>query len=831
MALAWATSSVAVAPALAAEAAAIPFAEAAPVEADDEVTLDGRLDEAVWQSTSPVGGFRQRDPIEGAAATFPTEFRVAYDEVSLYVAVVAFDPEPSRIVGHVTRRDSGSPSDWIRVLVDSWNDRRTAFEFAVNPAGVRQDRYWFNDHDNDSGWDAVWDVAVARGAHGWSAEFRIPLSQLRFAAATDAQFGFAVVRDVARLNETSSWPLLPRSAQGYVSSFGRLAGLTVGRAAKRFEIVPYAVGEYEALPPDDGNPLATRQDADAVFGVDFKYAVTPGIRLTGTVNPDFGQVEADPAVVNLSAFETYFGERRPFFLEGSGIFRFDLDLFYSRRIGRSPRGEPEVPDGGASTQPAVSTILGAAKVTGRLGSYSFGALSAVTSDERATVAAPDGTRTRPLVEPSTAYTVFRGRREWPNQSSVGVMLTATNRRVTGVLDDLLPTHAYAGGLDANWQLSPQYRLSAYVASSHVAGDAAAIETLQTDARHYFQRPDSAALSLDPTRTSLSGHASRVEVEKVAGERLRFSSSLSLKTPGFDVNELGFLRRADERRANTWVQWRRDRPWRIIRNARFTTNQWLAWNADGDRISAGGNVSANAEFTNNWSASLGVGREVRTLDDRLTRGGPGGYQEPRTNVWGHLDTDDRRTMSGGVYLSRSEDEAGNGAWEISPRLTLRPSAALSMSVNLLLAGNRDHEQWIDELEGVRRPHYVFGDLDQETTAVAVRLNYAVSPTLTLQLYGRPFVTAGDYLRYKELVDGRAPANEDRFAPFDYGEDADFRFRSFRMTNVMRWEYRPGSTLFLVWQQGREREDPWAAHGRDLGSPFSAPTHNVFLVLLA
>jgi hypothetical protein len=816
-----------------------PIAAAARMGPPATITLDGRLDDAAWQQVVPTSGFRQRDPREGADPSFPTEFRVACDERALYVAVMAFDPEPQRIVGLRTRRDSDSPSDWIRVLVDSWHDRLSAFEFAVNPAGVRQDRYWFNDSSNDDGWDAVWDVAVSRDERGWSAEFRIPLSQLRFAANEEGRFGFAVVRHIARLNETTSWPLLPRSAQGYVSSFGQLSGLSLGRSTNRLEIVPYAVADFTTQPPEPGNELAEPRDPGGQAGLDFKYALTPGVTLTGTVNPDFGQVEADPAVVNLSAFETFFAERRPFFVEGSGLFRFDLDceddqctgLFYSRRIGRNPRGEPEAPDGGYTAQPSETTILGAAKLTGRAGAYSFGALTAVTADERATLLHADGSRTRALIEPATSYTVVRARREWADQSSVGGMVTSANRRVPGTLDDLLPSQAHAGGIDADWRLARGLRLSGYWAASTVRGEAAAIESIQEDARHLFQRPDADYVSLDPSRTSLGGHAGMLAFSKIAGERVRFNTNVSFKTPGFDVNELGFLRRADQRQVGNWLQIRHDRPWRFLRTARLNLNQWIGWNYGGDRLYSGANVNAHFTFTNNWRTGFGTTRQFRTFDDRHTRGGPGAYRDPRVNGWGYVATDERRLISAGMDVFGMRDDNGLEVWELAPSVTVRPSSALSASLNLLLAQNRDPAQWIEQVDDAAGPHYVFGGLDQKTTALAFRVNYAVSPTLTVQLYGRPFVSAGAYDGYRELIDGRASHYEDRYAPFEYGSDADFHYRSFRMTNVMRWEYRPGSTLFVVWQQGREQEDAVVGRARDLGDAFSPPARNVFLVKLA
>ena len=348
------------------------------------IVVDGELTDAGWQPAVPVTTFVQRDPLEGAEPSFKTEARIVYDSSAIYVGVRAFDADPSRIVGFLTRRDAGSASDWIQVYIDSYYDRRTAYQFSVNPLGVKQDAYWYNENESDDSWDAVWDVVVRRTADGWQAEFRIPFSQLRFSGKGDGQLGFAISRQVARLNETSTWPLISKSASGWVSSFGTLNGVNIGSASKRLELMPYTVAQVLTEPRQPGNPLQKTPDPGASIGADLKYAVTPALTLTATVNPDFGQVEADPAVVNLSAFETFFQEKRPFFIEGSGTYQFecrDCSLFYSRRIGRQPRGYPDIPGEGYASVPRNSTILGAAKLTGRVRNFSVGVLTAATDEE------------------------------------------------------------------------------------------------------------------------------------------------------------------------------------------------------------------------------------------------------------------------------------------------------------------------------------------------------------------------------------------------------------------------------------------------------------------
>ena len=796
------------------------------------VHIDGELNDEVWAKAPMVTGFKQRDPRDGAAATYDTEVRVAYDDNSIYVAVQANDPEPAKLVGLRTRRDEGSPSDWIRVAIDSFHDRRSAYEFAVNPAGVKQDGYRFNDSDMDDGWDAVWDVAVSRSERGWRAEFKIPFSQLRFRPADDATFGFAVVRQIGRLSETSSWPLLSKNASGYVSSFGELTGLRLTRSAKRLELVPYVVGDVKTQSTIADNPLVKSTDPNASLGVDMKYAVRPGVTLTATVNPDFGQVEADPAVVNLSAFETFFSERRPFFVEGSGVFRFDTDcndgacsgLFYSRRIGRSPRGTANAPDGSYSSQPVQTTILGAAKLTGRVSGFSVGALTALTADEDAVIATGDR-RERQTVEPLSGYTVLRARREFENQSSLGFMGTSTNRRLDAPTR-FLPSDAFTGGFDWDWRITPTYAITGYAAGSNVRGDTEAIGALQQNNVHSFQRPDASHVELDLSRTALNGYGGGLAFNKISGERVRFNSNISVRSPGFDINDVGFLRRADQRTMSNWLQWRYDRPTKLTRSFRWNLNQWAGWNYDGDRLFSGGNFNSHAVFLNNWSAGFGLNLDSQPFDDRATRGGPGAYASSGRSFWNYVNSDSRKPVS--LYLNTyfGKQSEGSGSSDFSPGLTFRPTTFMNVSVGVSLNSNHDRQQWIGDDDG----HYVFGRIDQKTVSLTSRFNYTITPRLTIQLYAAPFLSAGRYSEFKELVDGRARSFSARFSPYAYGGSPDFNYRSFRTTNVVRWEYKPGSTLFVVWQQGRETV---LDHGTfdfksDFGGVFDAPARNVFLV---
>ncbi len=827
--------------AAAAAAGTVPSVSAVPLPDASALKLDGSLDDAAWTRAHVISEFRQRDPKEDGEPSFRTEARVAYDAEAMYVAVQAFDPEPNKIVGILTRRDNYSPSDWIRVIIDSYHDRRTAYEFAVNPVGVKQDIYYFNDGNSDRGWDAVWDVAVTKNAEGWRAEFRIPFSQLRFPASENPTFGFAVMRQIGRLNETESWPLIAKSRNGFVSQFGQLNGLTLSRSPKRLELMPYTVADLSTVPaPTDGNPLVDRTNPGAQMGLDLKYAVTPGLTLTATVNPDFGQVEADPAVVNLSGFETFFSERRPFFIEGSGAFSFDVDcndgnctgLFYSRRIGRRPRLEPEVSDGAFWNKPSQTTILGAAKLTGRVGTFRVGALNALTSEEQAVIA--DGAfRSTSAVEPFTSFSVVRAKREFTDQSSLGFMLTSTNRNLGAAGGPLhaLPGVAVTGGTDWDWRLAKKYSLTGYWAGSTLHGDADAIATIQENTVHSFQRPDAGHIEYDPARTSLSGNSGLLSFSKISGERIRFNTNVGYKSPGFDINDLGFMRRADTINQSNWIQFRYDRPGRHVRSFRWNLNQWSGHNFDGDRLYIGGNVNAHWMLRNNWSFGGGVNAEPRGFDDRLTRGGPGGYSEGGWNIWSYLNTDERKLIMMSGFAGGGRYKYGNTWVEIEPQVTLRPSSFLSVSAGAGFSPATNAVQWVEQ-DGDGQ--YVFGRLKQNTVSMTARVNYTITPALSVQIYGRPFVSAGEYTQFYRLVDGRAARFDDRYAPYpEYAGNPDFNYRSFRTTNVLRWEYKPGSSLFVVWQQGRESTADYGTYrfGRDFGRVFKTPANNVFLVKMS
>jgi hypothetical protein len=611
-------------------------------------------------------------------------------------------------------------------------------------------------------------------------------------------------------------------------------------SAKRLELVPYTVAKLETQ-PTRGNPLLQGSAGGGALGLDLKYAVTPGLTLTATINPDFGQVEADPAVVNLTAFETFFSEQRPFFVEGSGAFRFDSDcnngpcmLFYSRRVGRPPQGSLPGGDNVYTAAERQTTILGAGKLTGRVGRFSIGVMEALTQEESGTVL--DGGRTSRLpIEPLTSYTVARVRREFANQSAIGFIGTAAIRRLP---EDLrtLPRSAYVGGADWDLRFRRWYSMTGYWTASSVRGEPEAISAIERTSRHYYQRPGATAFAVNESGSALNGSSGRIGLMKIGGQRVRFNANVGYASPGFEMNDLGFLRRADQRWTSNWIQIRSETPTPVFRNRYLNFNHWTAWNFDGDRIVSGSNVNGSLNFVNNWSMGGGLGRDWVVFDDRLARGGPGGLAGGYTAFWSWLNSDNRRAMSIDMFNGAGRD--ANGSWHRDHELTVtyRPTSALTLSPGYRInRGTRDY-QWV---KNVTDPadHYVFATLDQTTVALTTRVNYTITPDISLQLYAEPFLSGGDFTGFKELVDGRSLAYADRYAPFPFPDSADgnpdFNVKSFRTTNVFRWEFKPGSTLFAVWQQARESSIPVAdfRFGRDFRGIFGIPSQNVFLVKLA
>lgn len=798
--------------------------------------LDGKLDDPAWANAQAIDKFLEYDPNTGAETRFKTDVRVVHDDKYLYIMARMYDPAPDSIISLLSRRDVRTQSEQLKLVIDSYHDRQTAYQFAVNPAGVKRDFYVSNDTNEDDSWDAVWDVATAIDSLGWVAEFRIPFSQMRFANTKDHTFGLMIVRDVARTGARISWPLYHREKQGYVSQAGEISGINDIGSPSRLEIAPYVVTKNETRA--DGNSWEHPQSVSA--GADLKYALSSNLTLNATINPDFGQVEADPSVLNLSAFEQFFEERRPFFLEGSGIFNFntscgDIDsgctgLFYSRRIGRSPQLGGLYGDDRSATN---TTILGASKLTGRLGrGMSVGFLDAVTQRE---IGVDDKT-----IEPMTNYAVGRLQQDFnKSQSGFGVMVTGVNRSLDDNATPYLRRSAYTGGVDLRHRFfSNNYELRAYVAASQVNGTATAIESTQRDGVHRYQRPDD-DIELDPTRTSLTGNAERLSVSKFGGGITRFQSVLQRFSPGFETNDLGFQSRADEQMFRNWFSLNFNKPSKYYQRAFFNFNTMQKWTTDGLPTTVNVNTNWHVQFKNFMWGHFGVNGNnfLKTYNDRVARGGPALRNSGGAEFWSGIASDSRRKSNIGMWFGGYRYDLGrtNGYW-INPSADFMFGSQLSASLGVNYSRDINDSQWRANfgVSGIDTTHYTFAKLDQKTLSMTTRLNYTATPNLSLQFYGSPFISAGEYSNWREMNDPRAEKYDDRFKPFlGHGDPGGFNFKEFRSNTVLRWEYRPGSTLFLVWAQGRQSQAITNdfSFGRDLQNVFDTHPNNTFLVKLS
>lgn len=780
---------------------------ATAIRATVKPVIDGKDDDQVWSAAPVISRFKQWRPNEGKDSRFKTEAKIAYDESNLYVFVRALDPHPDSIIRLLERRDSFTSSDMIWVFVDSYHDRRTGYEFGVNAAGVKIDGAISNDGNEDFAWDGVWSVATRIDSLGWTAEYRIPLSQMRYTRDRTHTFGIIIDRDIYRYAERESWPLLRQSKPGFVSQFGTLHGLDDLEAPRKLEAMPYVVTKT-------GNEIVNNaygQRSSVAVGGDLKYRIAPNLTLDATINPDFGQVEADPAVLNLSAYESFFDERRPFFVAGRGLFRFDVNcsqvncngegLYYSRRIGRTP----ELAGIYGDTLPLQPiTIIGAGKLIGRLPrGTTLGVLDAVTQRE----ASPGDT----TYDPATNFSVLRATQDFrQGNSTIGAMFTGVNRRLDQWSSPYLPSSAYAGAVDFRHRLlKNMYEVSGSFDLSRVQGSAATILSTQRNGVHNYQRPD-ADLPLDPNRTVLSGDAEELKFGKIAGQHLNFETAYQRRSPGFEINDLGFLRRADQVSWNTWAGFFDRKQRRYYNSFQLNNNWWQYWTTDGLPLEAAYNTNMHINFKNNWGLHTGgtVGQLGTTYDDRAARGGPAVRQDPYIAPWLFIAGDDRRSIVPSMGFNYFRGDGGrNSSLSLNPEIDYKVLGRFSSAFQFNWSHNITDNQFFGRFTDVGGTHYTFAHLDQHTTSVTARLNYTFSPDVSLQTYLQPFVSKGTFSNVRQLsATPRAERYDDRYAPFDNpgvtGDPGGFNFKQLQSNVVFRWEYKPGSTLFAVWNSGRQ-----------------------------
>jgi len=821
------------------------------------IDVDGRLGEPAWQDIPALTEFVQREPVEGAQATDRMEVRFAYDDTALYVGARMHSSGP--IQSPLGRRDEGDQAEHLVVLLDTYLDRRTASAFGVTAAGVRLDTYYASDRrwDDDDSFDPVWNARTSVDAQGWTAELWIPFSQLRFTDRSQQAWGLNVRRWVPSRNEDVYWALVPRTEQRWASLFGDLQGVEGIRPSRRIELLPYVASSSHVLgsrDPDDpftgGGNLAGR------VGLDAKMGIGSNLTLEATVNPDFGQVEADPAEVNLSAFETFFDERRPFFVEGNDLLRGSVNnYFYSRRIGAAPAGRASAD---FVEYPTTTTILGAAKLTGRLPSgLSVGMLGAVTDDESARTFRVPNAFGRVRVAPRTSYGVARLQQEFGEAGSTTAMMATAVHRDMGEQDPLaglLPRNAFTVSSDSLFRLrGGDYEIELNAGMSHVQGAAGAVDRLQRTSARYLQRPDATYVSYDPLRTSMTGMKLAAGIERENARHWLWQAGFRTETPEFETNDLGRLSVADAIVTDAQIEYRETVPGRWWRDYSFGLSGSYGWNYGGDLQEAQFEPEARITWPNFWETEVGASVRRRSQDLRLTRGGPSMERPAGWDVGVEVQNSDAAETRGEVSLAYGRNEDGGLAFETEAQLSVRPGPQWQLSVAPVYQREIETQQYVTAVSGGRAAtfggRYVFAHVDRSTYSTRVRLNYTFKPDLTLDFYGEPFAASGRYDHLGELAAARTrqirlygrggttlttlPDGSHRItdgaASFSI-RNRDFNVQSFRSNLVLRWEWRAGSTLYLVWQQDRSVElvSPTRISVGDLFGSLGRPGDNFFAI---
>ena len=850
---------------------------ASTVRASASISIDGRLDEESWVAAPVATGFLQRDPNQGEPATERTELRVVYDDKALYVGARLYDSEPEKIVRQLSRRDEFAEADTFTILLDPHHDHRTGVLFVVSAAGVQRDAAIYDDNFADNTWDAVWESAVTVSDVGWTVEIRIPFSQLRFPTTPGHLWGVNAQRFIHRKTEETWLELVPKNESGVASRMAHLDGFENIAPGRHLELLPYVSGRAEYIAPDSpGDPFNDGSRRFGSAGLDLKYGVSTNMALTAAFNPDFGQVEVDPAVVNLSDFEIFFIERRPFFTEGSQVFAnfgrsgaseyIDFHfpepiLFYSRRIGREPQGA-----GGANfvDQPSFTTILGAAKLTGRTSNgWTVGVLDAVTGSEYANLS--DGrARDRIEVEPLTNYFVGRAQRDVGGRAAIGFIATAVNRSLNAQsgLDRRLVKQAYVGGVDGHYFLDPRHDWvwTGGFSAGTVQGSRQSIVLVQRAEQRYYQRPDADYVTLDPNRTSLSGWSGRTNIHKNTGNVI-FDAGVWGVSPGLEVNDLGFENQTDRFGGHGMVTFRKLTPDKWTRSRQVWFSKWWTYNFGGDSNGNGVSAQASALLRNYWELDLTVGASWDTWNDKLTRGGPMTIRPGARSATLRVSSDRARLFWLSAFANVNDINFGSNRRRFGVGLHYRPWAALTLGVEPTYRRQHNISQYLrvvpdetaTETFGAR---YVFGTLDQDEVTIPLRMDLAFSPQLSLQVYAQVLLSSGAYPEISQLAAPRTfdfpvygrdigtivrgpegnyvidPDAGGPAAPFVLS-NPDFNVKSLRVNAVLRWEFRLGSTLYVAWTQRRQNEaNPGDFNfGGDTADLFRTPSDDVFVVKLA
>ncbi|MEO7801192.1 MAG: DUF5916 domain-containing protein [Ginsengibacter sp.] len=838
------------------------------------IELNGIPDEEAWNSVEWGGDFTQWQPNEGKAPSQKTNFKILYDNTFLYIAYRCHDLAPDSIIKRMSRRDE-FPGDWVEINIDSYHDLRTAFSFTLSVSGVRSDEFVSSDGNNwDASWNPIWFAQAHVDKEGWTGEVKIPLSQLRYGNDPDKVWGFQVTRRILRKEERSTWQYIPQTSGVWVSRFGELHGLKDIPLHRQVEIAPYIIAKADKYKKEPGNPFAKGFDKKLTAGLDGKLAITNDLILDYTVNPDFGQVEADPSQVRLDGYQNFFEERRPFFIESSNIFNYQLTgseaggdydadlLFYSRRIGSSPHGFVNA-DSGYIDMPQNTSILGAAKFSGKTKKgLSIGILESITQREMATIS-NNGVKTEQLVEPLTSYFVSRLQKDYKSGNTIiGGIFTGVNREKG--LNDILHRNAYSAGLDFlhYWKKRTWY-IRGNVVLSHVEGSAQAILNTQTAFEHLFQRPDAGSIKVDSGRTSLTGMGGTVRFGKIGGKAgktgqvFKFETGLTLRSPQLELNDIGFMLTANEINHFYWMGLHFQQPFAFFRNARLNYNHWSRWDYSGRFMYQAFNFNTHATWKNNWQSGTGVTWNPYDVSNNALRGMSSLRRPPGIGHNIYVTSDYRKkfyvninTFNAWGFDNTVRDNNINVNLSVQPLNALRITLGTSYSYFW-----RRQDQFVSNVNYNNISRTIVGEVKQKTLRFTGRINYNITPDLTVQYYGQPYITRPLYTNFGYVSNALSKKYDDRFHAYqtneitfangDYNIDEngdgivdysfskpDFNFVQFRSNLVVRWEYRAGSELYLVWSQGSTADafdDLDTPLSRSLfRNAFADQSRNIFLI---
>ncbi len=825
-----------------------------PLNGSEAPTIDGLIDDSSWDLVDWTGDFIENEPDENTPPTEKTKFKIIYDQKYLYVAYRCYDTEPDKIEKRLSRRD-GFAGDWVEINLDTYHDKRTGFSFSITAAGVKGDEFISRNGNNwDSSWNPIWYTATNIDDEGWTAEVKIPLSQVKFGKSKEQIWGLQVNRRLFRKEERSVWQRIPQDAPGWVSEFGELHGLIDIEPQKQLEIQPFAVTQLDTYPKEDGNPFRDGDDFKLNGGLDAKIGITNDLTLDLTVNPDFGQVEADPAAIALDGFQIFFREQRPFFVENKNIFDYRFangqdNVFYSRRIGRSPQGSITELDGEFIDRPNNTTMLGAAKFSGKTkDGWSIGILESVTDREIAKIEDENGNEREAIVEPLTNYFVGRAQKDFNDRNTyIGGIFTATNRNLGDAFEidsddpntdetlelantrennlNNLRKSAYSGGLDFrhNWK-ERKYYIEGNIITSHVEGSKEAIEETQNELTHNFQRPDADHVQVDPNRTSLTGTGGKLTGGRSGGGNWRYNAGIFWRSPELELNDIGFLRQADEIRQFANVRYLFLKPTKLYRRANIFAEQFSTFDFEGNYNRIQYFLRGEINYTNNWWTEVGFGHKPRIFSNTILQGGPRWRFSDENFAFLFFGSDRRKKFNFTLGYDGSRANQKNFSFNrYVVRLNYQPFNALSLSLNPQFRQNPNKTQYVTDADFNGTTRYITANIDQQTLSASIRINYNINPNLTIQYYGEPFVSRGRYKDFnyvnnpvaKDLservtlyeqnqisfADDEYSVDENRDGTIDYTfDDPDFAFVQFRSNLVLRWEYIPGSEIFLVWSQG-------------------------------